>query len=563
MLKNRSSLSFIFLFLLFQAIIQIAMAQNNFSVRVVDKPEADKWREDLRHMAREMPKYHANLYHTLTREQFDAEIKKLDERIPTLARHQIIVEMMRITARINDGHSNIYPTRDAKIGFRQFPVKMYFFKDGLFIRAATNEKAALVGAKVVRIGKATTEEAHRAVLQLIGKDNEMGANFFAPHLLTIPEILHALGFSDSPDSAEFTIEKQGRQAVVKFEPMGPADIWSGDIDKTLMLKTGWTDWRGGPEESAKVLWLKRIDDKFWFEYLEDSKTVYVQFNEVYNKTDETIEAFSKRLFDFVEANPVERFILDVRHNRGGSGELNKPLLLGIIKSAKINQRGRLFTVIGRSSFSATQFLLNDLEKLTETIFVGEPSGSKGNHYGDSRRITLPNSGITTRVSVYQWLHWSPWDSRQWTAPELTAELTSEDYRLNNDPALKAISDYRPQKPLAAILNEALTEGGAEAAVKRFKEYKADPLHKYAYTEEPLLLAGQRLLNEKKPDQAAILFQLSTEENPHSYRSYFALGEAYARAGRREEALLNFEKSLKLNPKAYEVNQRYAQVKASR
>ena len=454
----------------------IAAQNKNPANVLLNETEIQKWREDLRYMEKEMVKYHADLFHTLPREKFYAEISKLNERIPNLKRHQIIVEMMRITAMVNDGHSNIYPTRDSKIGFHQLPIKMYFFKVGLFIRAATDEYSKLVGAEVIKIGNATTEQAHKSVLEIIGKDNVMGADFFAPHLLAMPEILHALGLSDNPESAKFTLDIAGKQSVVELKSMGPAETMSGDTDKTLMLKEGWTDLRSG-SNANKILWLKNIEDKFWYEYLPESKTVYVQFNEVGNKKDETVEAFSKRLFDFVEANPVEKLVLDLRLNRGGSGGLNKPLLLALIKSEKINQRGKFFAIIGRSTFSAAQFLVDDLEKYTEVIFVGEPSGSKGIHYGDSRKIILPNSGITVRVSVYHWQDWNPWDTRPWTAPDLTAELTSEDYRLNRDPALKAVFDYTPQKPLNDILNEALTEGGVEMAVKKFNEYKSNPIHK--------------------------------------------------------------------------------------
>jgi tetratricopeptide (TPR) repeat protein len=557
--KKRFSAIIIFLFLtcLF---VQPAAAQNGFSMNRVDKTEAERWREDLRYMADQMPRLHNNLFHTITREQFETAVKKLDERIPTLARHQIIVEMARLTALVNDGHTNVYPTRDAKIGFRQFPLKMYFFKDGLFVRAATAEHAALVGAKVVKIGKVSVEQAYAAVREIIGQDNEMDAKFFAPHLLAMPEVLHALGLSESPESAKFTFEIEGRQAVVEVKGAGLAEMMAADTDKTWLPKDGWLDARG---KDAKVLWLKDPNNKFWYEYLPDSKTVYVQFNEVHDKDNETIEAFSKRLFDFVDANPVERMVLDLRLNRGGNGGLNKPLLLGIIKSAKINQRGKLFAVIGRSTFSATQFLVNNLEKYTNTIFVGEPSGSKGNIYGDSRKIFLPNSGITVRVSVYFWQDWDPWDTREWTAPDLTAELSSEDYRQNNDPALKAIFAYVPQKSLTEILDEALTKGGIDLTVKIFNEFTKNPVNKYASTEQSLLEAGQRLLNEKKYDEAAVLFQINAAQNPNSFRAYFALGEAYARIGKKELAIENFEKSLRINPKNYDVIQRYKELKENR
>jgi hypothetical protein len=557
--KKRFSTIIIFLCLacLF---VHTAAAQSGFSMNKVDQAEATRWREDLRYMAEQMPKLHNNLFHTMTREQFDAAVKKLDERIPTLARHQIIVEMARLTAAVNDGHTNVYPTRDPKIGFRQFPLKLYFFKDGLFVRAAQSEHAALLGAKVVRIGRVSVEQAYNAVREIIGKDNEMDAKFFAPHLLVMPEILHALGLSGSPETAEFTFEIQGKQTIAEFKPSGAADMMASDTDKTWMPKDGWIDARG---KDSKLLWLKDPENKFWFEYWPDSKTVYFQFNEVNDKEKETIAAFSKRLFDFIDANQVERLVLDLRLNRGGNGGKNKPLLLGIIKSAKINQRGKLFAVIGRSTFSATQFLVNDLEKYTNTIFVGEPSGSKGNIYGDSRKILLPNSGMTVRVSVYFWQDWDPWDTREWTAPHLTAELSAEDYRQNIDPALKMILNYVPQKPLTEILDEALTEGGVDLAVKRFNEFISQPVHKYASTEQSLLEAGQRLLNEKKNDDAAVLFQINVAQNPNSFQAYFALGEAYARAGKKELAIENFEKSLRINPKNYTVLQRHKQVKENR
>src|SRR4029079_17166754 len=89
--------------------------------RIVDKTEAEKWREDLRFMAEEMPKYHRNLFHQMTREQFQTAVAKLYERIPALARNQIIVEMARIVALVGDGHTNLSPTRDPKVGFRTLP----------------------------------------------------------------------------------------------------------------------------------------------------------------------------------------------------------------------------------------------------------------------------------------------------------------------------------------------------------------------------------------------------------------------------------------------------------
>src|SRR5260221_6716426 len=91
-----------------------------------------------------------------------------------------------------------------------------------------------------------------------------------------------------------------------------------DTDTRWLPEAGWVDARDSAP-SPTPLWLKDPQNKFWFEYLPDSKTVYVQFNQVGDKTDNTVEAFSKRLFTFVDANTVERLVLDLRLNSSGNG----------------------------------------------------------------------------------------------------------------------------------------------------------------------------------------------------------------------------------------------------
>lgn len=534
----------------------VAQVSNNPAGGVVSQAEAEKWRDDLRHMAREMETRHKNLFHTTTREQFEGAVKRLHERIPTLARHQIIVELARIAASVGDGHTNVAPTRDPKIGFHTLPFKLYLFNDGMYVRAAERSHAELLGARVIKIGDLAVEDAIARAREIVGRDNEMGVRFFAPLLLVMPEVLHALGLAERADAARFTFEKNGRQQTLTLKPDGPADLLPPDTDLSWLPKEGWVDMRDG---APPMLWLKDPKNKFWFEQLPNSKVVYAQLNEVNDKADESLADFAKRLLAFVGANEVEKLVLDLRLNRGGNGSLLRPLVVGLIKS-KVNQRGRLFVLMGRSTWSAAQFLLNRLEGLTDVLFVGEPSGSKGNHYGDSRRITLPNSGITVRVSVYYWQEWEPWDARPWTAPHLTAELSSEAYRAGQDPALKAALGYVSRKPLAQLLDEALTEGGAELALKRFREFKADPINKYAETEEPLLVAGQRMLNEKRPEQSLLLFKLAAEENPHSSRAHFAAALAHSRASNKEQAIKSLEKALELDPKFYEATELLRQLR---
>src|SRR6267143_154269 len=52
-------------------------------------------------------------------------------------------------------------------------------------------------------------------------------------------------------------------------------------------------------------------------------------------------------------------------------------------------KGHLFVITGRLTFSAAMNLASRLEHETHATFVGEPTGSRPNHYGEAVTLTLP------------------------------------------------------------------------------------------------------------------------------------------------------------------------------
>ena len=508
---------------------------------------AREWREDLRFMASEMEKRHRNLFHTVSRERFEAAVRSLDARIPSLARHQILVEMARIVAMVGDGHTNLAPTRDPRVGFRTYPLRLYLFADGLAVRAASREHADAVGAKVVRIGSSSADQAYRAVRELIGRDNEMDARFFAPHLLVMPEILHALGLIDDMEDAAFTLDVGGTVRTLRLSPAGPAELLAPETDTTWMPRPELVDARDGAARPTP-LWLQAPQDRYRFVPLPEAKAVYVQYNQVGDKEGgETIAAFADRLLAFLDANPIERLVLDLRLNRGGNGELNRPLLVALIRARRVDRPGGLFVLVGRSTWSAAQFLVNDLEKYTHAIFVGEPTGGKVNAFGDSSRITLPHSGVTVRVSTLWW-QGDERDGRPWTAPQVAADLALADYRANVDPALDAALRYAPKASLADSLREAADAGDFALAARRYEKWRSDPVHRYADDAETQVnRLGYALLAAKRPAAAAGILRLNAEAFPESANAWDSLGEAQAAAGDREAAIRSYETALRLEP----------------
>lgn len=405
-------------------------AQNNLKV---SKDEARKWREDLQSFALEMPKKHPNLYHTLKKEDFLREVKKLDDNIPNLSRHEIIVELTGIVASVGDGHSslplaNTFHGKKTAVGFRQFPMDLYIFKEGLFVKAASSKYKEIVGGKIIKIGKTNVDEALKIVSRIVSHDNEMSVKERLPGFMIMPEVLHALRITDNLEQTPFVFEINGEQKTVILKP-------SDDDDKT--------PWIEARANNKVPLWLKKPWDSYWFEYLPESKTVYFQYNAVVNKNKgEKLKEFFKRLFDFVKSNKVERLIIDLRLNTGGNGVYNWDLIYEVIRSEKINAKGKLFAIIGRKTFSAGTHAAILLDSHTKTIFVGEPTGGNVNSYGDHLSIKLPNSGIEILVSQYFYQNTYPWDKRIWIEPEIKFENSFEDFRKNRDVALDLIFNYQ-------------------------------------------------------------------------------------------------------------------------
>jgi hypothetical protein len=390
---------------------------------VLTPDEVHAWRADLAFLRTEMPARHGNLFHAMTPAAFDSALGAIDRALPGLTRAQAIVELMRLDAMVGDGHSNVSPWRDPEIKFRELPVSLYRFADGVYVRAATQAHADLVGRRVVAIGGVPIDSALALAAPLIGHDNAMGLRAWAPVLLVMPEVLHALGLAPDDDHATFAFDR-GKPATLT--PAGPFPMRTGETDRSWQPRDGWVDARG----ANTPLWLSHPEKTYWYRVL-PGQALYCQVNAIQQDPADSLAGFMRRALAAADSAEVPRFVLDLRLNGGGDGTWCRDIVLPLLKS-RYDAPGRLDVIMGRRTWSAAQFLLCDLEEWTQARFAGEPSASRGNHYGDSRKLTLPNSKVTVRVSTLYWQMWDPRDTRVWIAPDLPVELDFASYRTGKD-----------------------------------------------------------------------------------------------------------------------------------
>jgi hypothetical protein len=108
---------------------------------------------------------------------------------------------------------------------------------------------------------------------------------------------------------------------------------------------------------------------------------------------------------------------------------------------------------------------------------------------------------------------------------------------------------KPQT-LAMVVNQAAREGGAEAAVARYRELRKTYYGRAAYDfgEGSLVAAANELVRRDRNVEAGLrLLQLNLEFFPQSAQTHAAMGDALLAKGDRAAALASYERVLAIQP----------------
>lgn len=405
----------------------------------VSKMSRDEgWRYDLALLEREVNRkgYTYGITRPISKEQFHAAVKSVSDQAPKLSDPQMVIAIMKLMRSLGDGHTGLLSPPPQPDYALALPLQFYLFKEGLFVIGSDPKYKDLLGAEVLSLGGHTVDEVMKSLDQVISRDNEMWPSQLGPyHMRNLP-MLRGLGLVTDIRKVELRIRDVkgvNRLATVEADADHP-NIWN-EFPSTWIT---YAQSLGTP----LPLYLKNTVSHYWFEYFPENRVLYFQYNRVLNEKEEPLAKFSERLFKFIEEHEIDKLVIDMRWNNGGNTFLSRPLLYGLIKSDKVNQRGKLFVIIGRRTFSAAQNTSTFFERHTNAIFVGEPTGSSPNFVGEETPFTLPYSKVTVNVSDLYWQSAWPQDYRTWIAPQIYTPPSFAAYRENRDLAMEAILTYK-------------------------------------------------------------------------------------------------------------------------
>ncbi len=410
MRKIGSAVLAVWLFGPLNLVFAVPQSNNNVQLQLT----AQQWQQDLQYLAKELPRKHKNAFHTVSREQFEKSVADLNARIPNLQPHEIVVGLMQIVASVGDAHTSLSGYGN---GFHFFPLNVFWFGKELRVTRIASAYKRGAGARVVQIGDHKIDDVAARIDQLVAHENVYWVRLLDATFVPHAEILQALKIIPDLKAARWTFEDaEGKQFSL--------DIQTVSADEK-------PDWVSVSPELP--LYRQRPDEQFWFTYLPEAQTMYVNFR---GYRDE-FERHADELLASIKENSPKRLVIDVRQNRGGDfTKVRKRLLPGLKENSLLRKPGGLFVITGRSTQSAAMVNTIDFRKEMNAIVVGEPTGGRPNGYSERGEFKLPNSNF---VVSYSWKYYKFQDQdTPAVMPDKLIEPDWQNYKAGRDPVIEWI-----------------------------------------------------------------------------------------------------------------------------
>ncbi len=387
-----------------------------YSSKYVSGDRDTKWLADIEFLSEQLPKKHKNLFFKVEKEDFLSNVRSIKEKIPSLTDDEMIVEVSKLLASVGDAHTSfLFDTKG------KYPFVYYYFNDGIYIIDSLPEYSEFIGYKLIGVNEKSIEEIRKLFLPIISHENEVWFKHKFARYLVFPEFLNGLNITDSETAKFILIDKNGnkKSVEVKATPFKNSDLVNRNIDK-----------------SERMLYLKNSDKNYWYEFLEDDKLLYFQYNVCYNMKGKSFLDFNKELFEFIDNNTINKLVIDLRNNVGGSTPVLDPFFVELKKRESLDHPHKLFVIVGRRTFSSAIANTLNFENETNATFIGEPTGAKPNHYGEVQFLELSNTNTKVSYST-KYIKISNEDLDSFV-PDIIVEPNPDDYFNNIDSVMQRI-----------------------------------------------------------------------------------------------------------------------------
>jgi len=365
----------------FITLIIAAWSCNSFAQSV---NHAD-WIEDINFYKTNLEEKHIDVYNNISQSEFNIEIQKILSAIESKSELDIIIDLMRLTQKIGDGHTAL-SLRGVDRHF--YPFEIYKVHNQWRVIKATKKYKNLLGKILTRVEEKEIKSVATEVSQVAQYiENKQSADIRTGEYMMISELLFGLGITQSATKSKFTFldESTGEEKDIILQAINHKDYYEKSKFESFQIST--------PEIQKPA---DSKHDFLWFSPIKGTDGIYIKF-ESYPSFEE-MENFSEKTLHYINENNIKQIAIDLRNNGGGDFFVGTFLAYYLNLADGINWKSGVYVLTDKFTFSAATINASQFQKILNAKIVGEPTGSNPTGYQDMGQFTLPNSGMTVTYS---------------------------------------------------------------------------------------------------------------------------------------------------------------------
>lgn len=372
------------------------------------------WKADIDYYAEKLVEEHMDPFHTLSKSNFDEEVLRIKESIPHKNENEILVDLMRLTRKIGDGHTSFPLWGQQQV---YFPLQLTLIDKRIYVVSTTAQNQGILGAELISINGVPALEVLSKLSEISPfSENKYSTSVRVASYLPNANILNGLGIVRDQAETKFVFELQGATIELDLRP---------SINPNLAAQISHFD-------DSVFTAHKKVSDDLWYGSSLDNKTIYIKFRRYTSITQ--MERFAQHLLAFINEKQTENLIVDLRDNYGGDFFVGLKLAQFLVLADSINWKSGVYTLIDNVTFSAAMSNAAQFSQILNSKLVGSPTGATPSGYQDMGQFTLPNSNL--EVTYSKRLYHFTQGQRDALYPDVDINVSIEDYVKGYDRQLR-------------------------------------------------------------------------------------------------------------------------------
>lgn len=377
-----------------------------------------EWQEDLSYLIEALEARHIDLYHTISAQDFEAEMERLRDVGEALSPQQRRVALMHLLRRVGDGHTGAPLWSDS---IHRFPFEVSLIDGAAIVTGTTDSYRDLLGAELVRLNQFSVAEIKSKLEQIVPfVENQHSLRVRTGLYFLVEDLLVGLGYVQADAPIELTFRQGQDLLMVEASAIDQVTYEKEVVHRLLPRK---------PE-----LYFERhpsVASSLWFGEREDGKTIYIQFDRY--PSFEDMQRFGEALLTHMRHRGSEHVIIDLRRNFGGDFFVGLTLASYLNLADSVDWEDGVYVLIGNRTFSAAMSNAAQFRQILNARLVGAPTGARPCGFQDMGQFELPNSSLIVTYSKRRFCFVDT--AHDSVLPDHSIELEESDYLGSSDRVL--------------------------------------------------------------------------------------------------------------------------------